>query len=674
MGEDLAGEDRFIDGAIPRVVRFILKMKSIFKLSGVTFGATAAFAIALAACSRTPQTLVPAPPDGGDAQRLVTVLDYVGSDYARAIGDGGTVLSAAEYDEQVKFVGDAHALAVSVLPPGAGAADPLMTAIARVETAVRAKAPPAEVAGACRDAKAEAVARFALRTVPTETPSLDRARVLYAQSCLPCHGATGDGRTPQAALLDPAPASFREPARLAALTPYRVYNTLTFGVPGTGMASFEALSPADRWTLAFYVLRLGHEGEPARGPATLTLADQATRTDGEVLESLRAGGVPDPAGALAYLRTEAAFQEPPASLALARTREMLRGAVALFEEGRAREADRRVLDAYLEGFEPLEPQLRARDAEATAAVEAGFRDLRVALQRGEPRAVRTAEHELDRVLDGLVKGRRPLVPLLAGFLIYFREGVEAALLVGALLAGVRRLGRADATRYVHAGWLAALPAGVLTWWLASRVLAVSAADRELSEAVIALLAAAVLFSMSFWMISRVESRRWTGYLRRGLEASLTRRNLALLAGLSFLAVYREAAETVLFTHALLLEAPGHAAEMWAGAGAGLVAVLALAMLMSRTVVRLPLGPFFAVSSALMCALAISFAGAGIYELVAAGYLRPRPVRFPEIPWMGIHPDLTALAVQLTIVTVIAVAAVVTLRRPPAEARAQGQSK
>ena len=129
---------------------------------------------------------------------------------------------------------------------------------------MRAKADPAEVARACREAKAEAVTRFGLRTVPTETPSLDRARTLYAQSCLPCHGATGDAATAQAALLDPRPASFREPARLAALSPYRVYNTLTFGVPGTGMASFESLSPSDRWALAFYVLRLGHEGEPAR--------------------------------------------------------------------------------------------------------------------------------------------------------------------------------------------------------------------------------------------------------------------------------------------------------------------------------------------------------------------------------------------------------------------------
>jgi len=641
----------------------ILKMKSIFKIRPACGAVAMAVAVLAAGCGRPPQALVPAPPDGGDAQRLVTVLDYVSSDYARAVVPGGTVVSADEYEEQVKFVGDARALVASVLRPAPGASDPLVAAVARVEEAVRGKADPAVVARACREAKAEAVARFGLRTVPTETPSLDRARALYAQSCLPCHGAAGDARTAQAELLDPKPASFREPARLAALSPYRVYNTLTFGVPGTGMASFEALPPSDRWALAFYVLRLGHEGEPALGPATMSLADQAVRTDPEIVESLRAAGVEDAPRVLAHLRTEAAFQEPPARLALERTRDMLRAALVSFEEGRAHEADRRVMDAYLEGFEPLEPRLRARDAEATSAVETGFRDLRVALQRGDARAVRATEHDLDRVLEGLAKGQRPAVPMLAAFLIYFREGVEAALLVGALLAGVRRLGRADAVRYVHLGWMAALPAGVLTWWLASRVLAVRAADRELSEAVIALLAAAVLFSMSFWMISKVESRRWTGYLRKGLEASLTRRNLALLAFLSFLAVYREAAETVLFTQALILEAPGRPGEVWGGAAAGLFAVIALAVLMNRTVVRLPLGPFFAVSSALMCVLAISFAGAGIYELVAAGYLRPRPVPFPEIAWMGIHPDLTALSVQLTIVTVIAVAALVTLRRP-----------
>jgi high-affinity iron transporter len=637
-------------------------MKSIFNIA-----AMAAAALALAgACSRTPQALVPAPPDGGDAQRLVTVLDYVGSDYARAVKDGA-VISDFEYDEQVKFVEDARTLATAALGPAAQ--DPLLAAIARVDTAVRAKADPVEVARACREAKAQAVARFNLRTVPTETPSLDRARTVYAQSCAVCHGATGDAQTPRAAQLDPAPASFREPARRAALSPYRVYNTLTFGIPGTAMASFEALSPYDRWALAFYVLRLGHDGEPARGPVALSLAEQAVRTDGELAEAIRASGTSDAAPAVAYLRTQGAFEEPSTAWSLQRTRDMLRAAVARFDAGQARDADRRVLDAYLEAFEPLEPRLRARDPQATAAVEAGFFALRAALETGDARAVRATQRELDGVLESLAEGRRPVVPFVGAFLIFFREGVEAALLVGALLAGVRRMGRGDAARYVHLGWMAALPAGIVTWWIASRVIVLSAADRELSEAVVALLAAAVLFSMSFWMISKVESRRWTGYLRSALEKSLTRRNLALLAGVSFLAVYREAAETVLFTQALLLEAPGRSAEVWTGAALGMAAVVTIAVLMSRAVVRLPLAPFFAVSSALMCLLAISFAGSGIYELVAAGYLRPRPVPFPEVPWMGIHPDLTALAVQLTIVTVVAVAGVVTLRRPPAEARA-----
>jgi high-affinity iron transporter len=226
------------------------------------------------------------------------------------------------------------------------------------------------------------------------------------------------------------------------------------------------------------------------------------------------------------------------------------------------------------------------------------------------------------------------------------------------------MGRPDASRYVHAGWIAALPAGLATWWLSERVIAFGAEQRELMEGVIALAAAAVLFSVSFWLISRAESRHWMGYLRVRLESSLTRRRLLLLAGVSFLAVYREAAETVLFTQALLLDAEGRRGEVWAGALAGLAAVVIIAVLMSRAALRLPLGPFFAVSGTLLCGLAISFAGSGIYELVSAGYLSPRPVSFPEVPWMGIHPDLTGLLVQLAIVAVVAGAAVLTLWKRP----------
>jgi high-affinity iron transporter len=458
---------------------------------------------------------------------------------------------------------------------------------------------------------------------------------------------------------------FRDPARRDDLSPFRAYNALTFGVAGTSMPSFDSLSPAERWDLAFYVLRLGHEDEAVRGPVAVPLADMATRSDREMKEALRREDAADPAAALAWVRREGAFLEAPTGVGIDRTRGMVRKAVSALEAGRPAEADRMVLDAYLEGFEPLEPRLRARDAAGTLAVEAAFRDLRAAIKRGDAGRVRSSAADLEKHLGRVAgEGRRPAVPFIAAFVIYFREGVEAALLVGALLAGVRRLGRSDAARFIHAGWLAALPAGVLTWWVTARVIAIGSEQRELVEAVVALLAAAVLFTVSFWMISKVESRHWMAYLKRRLEG-LSGRNVLLLAGLSFLAVYREAAETVLFTQALVLESEAHRVQVWAGAAAGLAAVAVVALAMERAALRLPLGPFFAVSGLLLCALAISFAGAGMYALVAAGYLPPRPVAFPEVPWMGIHPDLSALLVQLTIVAVIAGAGLLTLARKPA---------
>jgi high-affinity iron transporter len=631
-------------------------MKPVFNIAGCLLLAAAA---ATAGCARTSQTTTPAPPDGGDAQRLVALLDYVGGDYGRAVVDG-KVESEFEYEEQLRFVADAHKMAAGLLGRTPPADDRVKPAIDRVESLVKAKAPAHDVTLACRAAREDVVAAFGLRTTPTERPSLARAETLYVENCAVCHGAKGDANTDRARELDPSPASFRDRERLNGLAPFRVYNALTFGVPGTAMASFDALPPSDRWSLAFYVFRLGHEGDREEAVA-VPLADLAIRTDLELAEALRAQGHPQPDAAVAHARREVAFQEPPAGLGIDATRRMIRQALRAASAGDFADADRQAIDAYLLGFEPLEPRLGVRDAQATLAVERAFTRLRAAIARRDTSAAVIEAGALDQRLVQLGggNGTRPFV---ASFLIYFREGVEAALLVAALLAGLRRLGRSDASRYIHAGWLAALPAGLVTWYVLERMVRLGAEHRELVEGVVGLLAAAVLFSVSFWMISKAESRHWMGYLRRQLESTLTRRSLLLLAGLSFLAVYREAAETVLFTQALLLESEGQAAQVWAGALAGLLAVAAIAFALGRSVMRLPLGPFFAVSGALLCVLSLSFAGTGLHELVLGGYLRPRPVRFPEITWLGVHPDLNGLLVQGAIVAVIALCAVATLRR------------
>ena len=220
----------------------------------------------------------PSPPpssvaDGGDAQRLVTLVDYVGGDYAGAVQDG-RVLDDSEYQEQLKFAADARALA-----KGLQADAPLLGSLAEVEQLVRTKADPARVRKACRVAREAAVARFGLETMPFERPNLVRAQALYAESCATCHGASGNADTERARTLNPVPARFKDPRRLGELSPYRIYNTLTFGVPGTPMASFETLSPEDRWNLVFFVFRLGHEGDPVGPPVAMTLGNMALLTD-----------------------------------------------------------------------------------------------------------------------------------------------------------------------------------------------------------------------------------------------------------------------------------------------------------------------------------------------------------------------------------------------------------
>jgi high-affinity iron transporter len=195
-----------------------------------------------------------------EAARAHSLLTYVAADYAAAVGPGGEIISPLELDEQRIFAGDAaRDLRAS------GAAD-LASRAEKVMAKIAAVSAPGEVVPLAQALAAEIAQRFRLSMLPRRAPDLESGRALYRQACAACHGAAG---TPQIEHLElpTRPLAFASRQEVARLSPQRIYATVTFGVPGTAMPSFEdALDEDARWDLAFAALLFAHpDPERRRG-------------------------------------------------------------------------------------------------------------------------------------------------------------------------------------------------------------------------------------------------------------------------------------------------------------------------------------------------------------------------------------------------------------------------
>jgi high-affinity iron transporter len=293
------------------------------------------------------------------------------------------------------------------------------------------------------------------------------------------------------------------------------------------------------------------------------------------------------------------------------------------------------------------------------AVEAEMMRYRAMIKNQEPAAA--VEVQGNRV-QGLLAEATTLLAgarlpagavFFSAFVILLREGLEAVLVLAAILALLIKAGRRDALLYVHAGWVAALALGGCTWLVASYVIAMSGLTREVTEGVTALVSAAVLLYVGFWMHSKAYADRWRTFLQGQLHDALSARTMWALALVSFLAVYREAFETVLFYQALWTQAAPAYAPVLGGLLAAAVALAVLGWLILRGSVRLPLGLFFGATSVLLVLLAVVFAGKGIAALQEAGTLQGDPVRFPGIPALGVYPNLIGLLLQAVLILISA---------------------
>lgn len=598
----------------------------------------------------------PAAASDGGVQTSWRLLDYIAVDYRGAVADG-RVISELEYREMAEFSASVRER-LAALPPRP-ARGGLVTGADRLGEAVARKAPPPEVERIARELAAALLAAYPVALAPAQLPDLARGAALYADNCASCHGSNGGARTRMAVGMDPPPIAFADRERAAERSLFALYQVIDQGLEGTAMQSFAGLPAEDKWALAFHAGRFAYPEALAAEGKRIWESDSRVRgrvPDMAALTSLTPAALgrdigSEQAGAVvAYLRANPGALAAAGGSVLTVARARLAESLEAYQSGDRERAKEFALAAYLDGFEPVEPLLRARDPGLVVRVEAAMAGLRGDIGSARDVArVRDRVTELGRLFDEAEAALAPgegsaASTFLGAFTILLREGLEALLIVVAMLAFLRKADRAEMVRPVHYGWVVALIAGFATWWAATHFISVSGASRELTEGFGSILAALILLFVGIWMHGKAQADEWQRYIRAKVGQALSRKSAWFLFLLSFVAVYREVFETILFFAALSAE--GRTAALIGGALAGLAVLTLVAIAMIRFSRRLPIGKFFAYSSALIAVLAVVLAGKGMAAIQEAGLLGVTPVpAIPRLPILGLYPTVEGLASQ-----------------------------
>jgi high-affinity iron transporter len=642
-------------------------------------------------------------------RRVANIVSVAVEEYARGVDGKGRLTSATEYQEATGFLADAVAQAAR-LPGDRVASRRLLDSLVAAVDSMR----PPEFVKAIEQRFAASLGSEGALEMPAKATDLAEGAGIFAKSCASCHGTRGMGDGPQASSISPKPTRLGDGPEMRDRSPATMYRVLSVGVAGTPMVGFASTLTADqRWNVISYVMTLRSspqriaEGEGlftqrcvqchgalgagdgalartlSRMPQEIgTLAWQASRTDDQLLKVVRDGVAgsampssrelaPDQtASIVAYLRT-LPFKTPPQ---IAETRNdpasaaknvlgLLEQSLSAARVGRSVDAEDRAFDAYI-AFEPLETPARARNAGLVASMEKEFADFRGAVRAGDWRLAERKRDVIEANMPSVLALTRSSGSKFEAFwqslLIILREGFEAILVIGAIAAFLIKTGNRNRLRslWIGSGW--GLVASFATALALKTLLSAVPMSRELIEGLTMLVAVVVLFSVSYWLVSKVEAAKWQQFIQEKVAQALEQGGGTALWVIAFLAVYREGAETALFYQALFNEGPQVVVPIALGivVGGALLAVIFTAF--HRYGVKIPMRKFFAVTSVLLYYMAFVFLGKGLRELQEGNIISITVIPgAPHIDALGLYPSVETLLAQLILLGLFVFALVYT---------------
>jgi high-affinity iron transporter len=339
--------------------------------------------------------------------------------------------------------------------------------------------------------------------------------------------------------------------------------------------------------------------------------------------------------------------------------------VSIYNQNDTSQALATAKSAYLDSYENIEIPLRPIDPDFTLEMEIKFAELRNLISSNAPSdevvskiaELKSGLDESERFVSG-IGVVAPAIAFSSSFSIIFREGLEAALILGAILTYLEASRNEKFKKHVYAGIVLAIALTAVTWIIAQFIIEISGAQRELIEAIAGISAVVVLFWVSFWVLNKIETKKWIEFVKAKVWQATTTGSFMVFVLLAFFTVYREGFETVLFYQALFSFATYMEIYVLAGLVLGLAVIIAVVFLVRKLGRKLPLRVLFGLTMGIGAFMSITFLGNAIREFQELGWISTTPI-YNIVPRLdinvatmtGIHPTVETVVAQIILLSI-----------------------